>query len=73
MNQSSRTTYSSSPAHLFNEHNFQLKFNSFGSWTKLNELIVESNFELYLSWFGSLPALVVVLMLQWTGMAEEEL
>jgi len=57
MNQPSRTIYSSSLAHLFNELNFQLKFNSFVSWTKFNEIIVESSSELSSSWFGSLPAL----------------
>jgi len=55
MNQSSRTTYSLSSTYLFNELNIQFKFSSFGSWIKFNELIVESNSELYSSWFGSLP------------------
>jgi len=57
MNQSSRTIYNSSSAHLSNEHNFQLKFSSFDSWTQFNELIVESSFKLLSSWFDSLPAL----------------
>jgi hypothetical protein len=30
---------------------FELKFNSFGSW--VNELIIKSSFELFLSWFDS--------------------
>jgi len=38
MNQTSPTIYSSSSAYLVNELHFELKFSSFGSWTKLNEL-----------------------------------
>jgi len=57
MNQLSRTIYSSSSTHLLKELNFQLKFNSFGSWTKFNKLIVESSSKLLSSWFGSLSAL----------------
>jgi len=57
MNQSSRTIYNSSLAHLFYEHNFQLKFSLFGSWIKIDELIVELSSELLSSWFDSLPAL----------------
>lgn len=57
MNLTSRTIHSSSSAHLFYELNFELKFDSFGSWTKSNELIIESSPELFLSWFGSFPAL----------------
>jgi len=59
MNQTSRIIYSSSSAHLINELNFQLKFDSFGSWTKFNELIVEPSFELCSSWLGSLSALII--------------
>ena len=59
MNQPSRTIYSSSSAYLFNELNSLLEFSSFGSWTKFNELIIESSSELLSSWFGSLPALTV--------------
>jgi hypothetical protein len=58
MNQTNRTILSSSPTHLFNELNFQLKFDSFDSWTKSNESFIESSIELFSSWFGSLPALV---------------
>ena len=50
MNQMSWTISSSSLGHLFNE----LKFSSFGSWTKFNELIIESSSELFSSWFNSL-------------------
>ena len=36
-----------------------LIFSSFGSWIKFNKIIVESNFELYSSWFSSLPILII--------------
>ena len=57
MNQMSRTRSNSSSAHLCNKLNFQFKFVSFGSWIKFNELISESNLELFSSCFGSLPTL----------------
>ena len=59
MNQTSRAIHNSSSTHLFDEFNFQLKFDSFGSWTKFNESIIESSSELFSSWFGSLSALRV--------------
>ena len=58
MNQTSRTRLNSSSTHLFYELNFQLKFSSFGSWTKFNESFIESSIELFSSWFGSLPTLL---------------
>lgn len=58
MNLTSRTIHSSSSAHLFYELSFELKFDSFGSWAKSNELIIESSLELFSSWFGSFPALL---------------
>jgi len=57
MNQTSRTIVSSSPTRLFNELNFQLKFDSFGSWTRFNDSIIESSLKLFSNWFGSLSAL----------------
>jgi len=47
MNQTSRVIYSLSSTHLFNELNFQLKFDSFGSWIKFNESTNESSLELF--------------------------
>jgi len=58
MNQTSRIILNSSLTHLFNEFNFQFKFDSFGSWSKFNESIIKSRLELFSSWFGSLSALV---------------
>jgi len=46
VNQTSRTTYSSSSAQLVDKFNFQLKFGSFDSWTKFDEWIVESIYKL---------------------------
>lgn len=43
MNHTSRTIYNSSSTHLFERFNFQLKFDSFKSWIKFNELITESS------------------------------
>jgi hypothetical protein len=61
MNQTNRTIYSSSLSHLFNKFNFQLKLDSFDSRTKLNELIIELNLELFLSWFSLLSSLITTM------------
>ena len=58
INQTSRTIHSLSSTHLFNEPSFRLKFDSFGLWTKFNELITELSLELFLSWIGSLSVLL---------------
>ena len=54
MNKLSRTIYSSSPAHIFNELNSQLKFSLFGSRAKFNELIIELSSKLLSRCFGLL-------------------
>jgi len=56
MNQMSRIIYSSGPTYLINEPNFQLIFDSFGSWTKFK--IIESNFKLYSNWIRSFSVLI---------------
>ena len=58
MNQSNRAISSSSSTRLYNRLNFELKFNSFGSWIKFIESIVKSSLKLCSSWFGSLLVLV---------------
>jgi len=47
--QTSWIILNSSSTHLFDELNFKLKFDSFGSWTKFNELITKSNLKLFSS------------------------
>jgi len=58
MNLTSWIIHNSSLTHLFNELYFQLKFDSFDSRTKFNELITEPSLELFSSWFNSLSALL---------------
>ena len=60
MNQTNWVKHSPSSTRLFNEHNFELKIDSFGSLIKFNELIIKSNLKLFLSWFGSLSALICI-------------
>lgn len=64
------TIHRSSSTHLFNELNFQLKLDSFGSWTKFNELIIELRLELFFSWLSlfsvlTLPSTLRTIILIW--------